>query len=94
MCVVSGLEVERASKLGRDEFTVDTWDVRVDFMLSASGHNGLRNLSYEANLPMNRHSQATKRLLPMILLVITEKERNHLQYCSHARLRLFKRLLG
>ena len=41
MSVVSDLEVEKASKLGRDKFTVDTWDMRVDFMPSSSGHNGL-----------------------------------------------------
>ena len=62
--MVSGLEVEKASKLERDEFTVDTWDMRMDFMPSSSGHNGVRDLPYEANLPMNRHSQAIKKLLP------------------------------
>ena len=41
MSVVSDLEVEKASKLERDKFTVDTWDMRVDFMPSSSGHNGL-----------------------------------------------------
>lgn len=75
--MVSGLEVEKASKLGRDEFTVDTWDMRMDFMPSSSGHNGVRDLPYEANLPMNRHFSGYKKTTAVILLVITGKERKN-----------------